>query len=320
MLPQIPCWGSRMANAATILVADVGGTSMKLGAVVNGASSPHSQRVSSRELRCADPLGALERAIRAFADAHGLTFDAVVMTVPGFVDRDFDHVLYAANLPEFNGLPLASGLTQRLGVPVVLERDAVLLLQGERANGVAQGCRSVLGIFFGTGVGAALIEDGQLFRGAGWALEIGHMPIHGDAEPLDGLKADILEVYASGRRLNQLADVYDVPVETLFEQEGPQALHDDLATFVRDQAFATASSLLMFCPETLVLGGGVLEMRGYPRDALIEQVRERATLPPNRPLDIRFATRGWRAVLDAAPHLVAERSERFSHNALHAHA
>lgn len=292
---------------------------MKLGAVVNGAPSSFSQRISSHELRCANPLGALEGVFRAFADAHGLAFDAIVMTVPGFIDRDFDHVLYAANLPEFNGLPLATGLAQRLGVPVVLERDAVLLLQGERENGVAQGCRSVLGIFFGTGVGAALIEDGQVFRGAGWALEIGHMPIHGDAEPLDGLKADSLEVYASGRRLNQLAASYGVSVDTLFEQKGSPELSADLETFVRDQAFATASSLLMLCPETLVLGGGVLEMRGYPRDALVAQIRERATLPPNRPLDIRFATRSWRAVLDAAQALVAERESSFQHAALHAH-
>ncbi len=309
-----------MASAATILVADVGGTSMKLGAVVNGVPSSYSQRVSSGELRCADPLGALEHVFRAFADAHGLAFDAVVMTVPGFVDRDFDHVLYAANLPEFNGLPLASGLVQRLGVPVVLERDAVLLLQGEQENGVAQGCSSVLGIFFGTGVGAALIEDGKVFRGAGWALEIGHMPIHGDAEPLDGLKADSLEVYASGRRLNQLAATYGVPVDALFEQEGSPALSADLDTFVRDQAFATASSLLMLCPETLVLGGGVLEMRGYPREALVAQIRERASLPPQRALDIRFASRGWRAVLDAAPALVAERALSLQQPALHAHA
>ncbi|MFN3169799.1 MAG: ROK family protein [Hyphomicrobiales bacterium] len=309
-----------MNDGDAILVADVGGTSMKLGAVVNGAPATFSQRVSSRELRCSDPLGALENIFKTFAKDNALAFDAVVMTVPGFVDRDFDRVLYAANLPELNGVSLASGLSQRLGVPVTLERDAVLLLQGERTCGVAQGTNSVLGIFFGTGVGAALIEDGRVFRGAGWALEIGHMPIHGDAEPLDGLKADSLEVYASGRRLNQLATTYGVPVDALFEQEGSPALSADLATFVRDQAFATASSLLMFCPETLVLGGGVLEMRGYPRDALIEQIRQRATLPPNRPLDIRFATRGWRAVLDAAQALVAEREPSFQHAALHAHA
>jgi predicted NBD/HSP70 family sugar kinase len=187
-------------------------------------------------------------------------------------------------------------------------------------KGVAQGCDSVLGIFFGTGVGAALVDNGQVYRGAGWALEIGHMPIHGDAEPLDGLKADCLEVYASGRRLNQLAADYGVPVDTLFEQEGSPALSTDLATFVRDQAFATASSVLMLCPQTLVLGGGVLEMRGYPRDALVAQIRERASLPPQRTLDIRFAARGWRAVLDAAPALVASRISTREKPALHAHA
>lgn len=296
-----------MGRPRTILVADIGGTSMKLGALVGGVPQSTSQRVSTEDLRCTDPLSAMEGILRAFAADNGLGFDAVVLTIPGFIDRDFDHVLYAANIPQLNGLAVATGLSERLGVPVMLERDAVLLLQGERLQGAAQGADSALGLFFGTGVGAALIEGGQVFRGAGWALEIGHMPIHGDAEPLAGLKADSLEVYASGRRLNHLAATYGIPVEDLFLQEGSPALANDLATFVRDQAFATASAMLMLCPQTLVLGGGILEMNGYPRDVLVTHIHERASLPPGRDLDIRFANRGWRAVLDAAVHLVETR-------------
>lgn len=296
-----------MGELQSILVADIGGTSMKLGAVVDGVPQSVGERVSSERLRCDDPLAAMESILRSFAADHGLGFDAVVMTIPGLIDRDFDHVLYAANIPQLNGTAVASGLCDRLGVPVLLERDAVLLLQGERLQGAAQGTDSVLGLFFGTGVGAALIDRGQVFRGAGWALEIGHMPIHGDVEPMAGLKADSLEVYASGRRLNHLAATYGVSVEHLFLEKGSPALASDLATFVRDQAFATASALLMLCPQTLVLGGGVLEMNGYPRDGLVDQIRERASLPPGRDLDIRFASRGWRAVLDAAVHLVESR-------------
>ena len=309
-----------MPETSTILVADIGGTAMKLGAVVNGQPAPFSQRVASVRLRCVDPLAALQDILQSFAAAHGLTFDAVVMTVPGFIDCDFDHVLHAANIPELNGLPLASGLAQRLGVPVVLERDAVLLLQGERMSGVAKGCDTVLGIFFGTGVGAAFIQGGAVFRGDGWALEIGHMPMRGDAPPMPGLPPDSLEIYASGRRLNQLADLHGVPVESLFEQTGNDELCAALATFVRDQAFAVAATLLMLCPQTLVLGGGVLDMPGYPREALADHIRARASLPPQRNLDIRFASLGWRAVLDAAPSLVADRSLFPSKSAHHAHA
>lgn len=300
-----------MGKLQSILVADIGGTSMKLGAVVGGVPQSAGERVSSEQLRCDDPLSAMEGILRSFASANGLNFDAVVMTIPGFIDRDFDHVLHAANIPQLNGVAVASGLSDRLGVPVLLERDAVLLLQGERLQGAAQGADSVLGLFFGTGVGAALIDNGQVFRGAGWALEIGHTPIHGDAETLAGLQADSLEVYASGRRLNHLAETYGVPVEYLFLQEGSpdlaSSLSSHLATFVRDQAFAAASALLMLCPQTLVLGGGILEMNGYPRSALTNQIRQRASLPPGRDLDIRFASRGWRAVLDAAAHLVETR-------------
>lgn len=291
----------------TLLVADLGGTSMKIGAVVQGVPQAVHQRIPSVTFRTRDPLGAMAKELSTFAADHHLSPDAVVMTVPGFVDRDFDHALHVANIPELNGLAVASGLSERLGTPVMLERDAVLLLQGEQLQGAAQGQDGVLGVFFGTGVGAAFIHEGDVFRGAGWALEIGHMPIHGDAEPLDGLKADSLEVYASGRRLNALAEQHGVAVEYLFRPGGPSALQRDLETFVRDQAFATASAMLMLCPQTLVLGGGILDMAGYPRDALVRQIRERATLPPGRALDIRFAQLGWRAALHASARLVSER-------------
>ncbi|MEM1285880.1 MAG: ROK family protein [Pseudomonadota bacterium] len=303
-----------MASAPTLLVADLGGTSMKIGAVVDGVPQAIHQRVASSNFRTRDPLGAMADVLSGFASEHRLSPEAVVMTVPGFVDRDFDHALYVANIPELNGLAVASGLSARLGKPVMLERDAVLLLQGEQLQGAAQGQDCVLGIFFGTGVGAAFIDDGEVFRGAGWALEIGHMPIHGDAEPLDGLKADSLEVYASGRRLNALADHHAVAVEDLFRPGGPPALQADLDLFVRDQAFATASAMLMLCPKALVLGGGILDMAGYPRDALVRQIRERATLPPSRALDVRFAQLGWRAALHASARLVSERLSAPAHS------
>lgn len=296
-----------MLEGGVILVADIGGTSIKLGAVRAGAALPVSARLASQVLRSAHPLAVLERMLRDFAHENGLFFDAVVLTIPGFIDTDFDVVLHAANLPQLNGVAVASGLGARLGVPVLLERDAVLLLQGERAAGSAMGCASVLGLFFGTGVGAALIEQGTVFRGAGWALEIGHMPVHGDGPALAGLQAECLEVHASGRRLDHLASQHGLPVEDIFTVGGSQALADDLQKFVRNQALAAASASLLFCPQSLLLGGGVLEMKGYPRARLVEQIAERASLPPGRALDIRFAARGWRAVLDGAAALVAAR-------------
>jgi hypothetical protein len=49
------------------------------------------------------------------------------------------------------------------------------------------------------------------------------------------------------------------------------------------------------------LGGGVLDMPGYPREALIDQFARAPACRRSADLDIRFATLGWRAVLDAAP-------------------
>ena len=99
-------------------------------------------------------------------------------TVPGFIDRDFDTVLHTANIPELSGIRLASELALELGVPVRLERDVVLQLLGESIAGAVLHEREVLAVYIGTGVGAAYLGENGIFRGGGWALEIGHMPLH----------------------------------------------------------------------------------------------------------------------------------------------
>ena len=114
--------------------------------------------------------------VGAAAEA-GLAPSTLVATVPGFVDRDFDTVLHAANVPELNGLQLASELRQALGLPVLLERDVVLQLLGESAAGAVRGRCEVLAIYIGTGIGAAYLGEQGIFRGGGWALEIGHIPV-----------------------------------------------------------------------------------------------------------------------------------------------
>ncbi|WKL33090.1 ROK family protein [Sinorhizobium meliloti] len=68
-------------------------------------------------------------------------------------------------------------MASTLSVPVQLERDVVLQLLGESASGAIANECEVLAVYFGTGIGAAYLGENGIFRGGGWALEIGHMPV-----------------------------------------------------------------------------------------------------------------------------------------------
>ena len=295
-----------------ILVIDIGGTGIKFGYSIGG--QPHAFRrvFSTQALRGGDPIDALASMAESVVAEAGLVPRFIVATMPGFIDTDGDHVLSAGNIPSLNGRALASELASSTGCPVFLERDAVLILMGEALAGVAQDREHVLGMIFGTGIGTAYLQDGKPFRGGGWALELGLMPFRGDGRVLPGMRTDCLEAYCSGRLLQDIAARHGEPIKGLFKAaENNQALSDELATFVRYQAFAVACAVAMVSPQTIVLGGGVLDMDHYPRDRLKQLVAEHAPIvETGRPMDLRWARLGWSGVLHAAPLVVADRLTR----------
>ena len=247
-----------------------------------------------------DPASALATHLLEVAAAAGIYPARAIVTVPGFIAPDFDHVLSAANVPELNGLALASALQAKVGIPVKLERDVVLQLLGESLRRLGSAVKSdVLAVYFGTGIGAAYLGDGTIFRGGGWALEIGHMPMHGYGQSLPGIRRDRAEVYASGRTLSSLADRHMIEVGQIFSAaKSNRKLANDLSPFIRDQAFAIASAIALLSPRVVLIGGGVVQMADYPKDELRAVVAEHLPLPATiSPLDLRWARLGWEAAV-----------------------
>lgn len=294
-----------------IMVIDIGGTNVKFGYSVAGLPHPYHRLFGSDALRDGDPIPTLASMVDTVRGEAGLRPSVIVATVPGFIDTDFDRVLFAGNVQTLNGRCLATELRRLVDCPVLLERDAVLALTGEVVSGSARGADHVLGIFFGTGIGAAYIAGGVPFRGGGWALEIGHMPFRGEQRTLAGLRTDSLEAYCSGRALQELAIGHCVTIGDVFARENGTALADELALFVRDQAFAVGTGIALFSPRTIVLGGGVLESERYPRARLLQLIADHApATETGRALDLRWAELGWAAALHGAPRVVAEHSAR----------
>jgi allose kinase len=300
------------AETVTIAVAEIGGTSVKVGFADRGEPLEFTRTYSTDELRQGAPVSRLAAILRAASHAAGLTIERVVATVPGFIGRDFDTVLHTANIPELNGTHLASELAAELGVPVRLERDVVLQLLGETIAGAVRGESEVLGIYFGTGIGAAYLDRNGIFRGGGWALEIGHMPVRRMDD--HGNSPRRVEAYASGVTLVNLASRHGIAVNDLFEAgAGSSALADALDDIVWQQAVTVASAAVLFSPRTILLGGGVVDMTGYPRDLLTQRIV--GCLPHSgsiHSLDIEWACLGWQAAIHGAIHLGSANRQRLA--------
>lgn len=185
---------------------------------------------------------------------------------------------------------------------VLLERDAILLLRGEWARGAGQGAKHLLGLFFGTGVGGAFLEDGKPFRGSGFALEIGSMPFKRLGRSLEGLRPDCLETYVSGRVLAAIADRHGTAIGDIFiEARQRPALKVELDGFVRDMAMAIAEAVAVLSPDVTVVGGGICAMQGFPRDELRRLTEAIAPVSEmGRLLNLRWAELGWMAAEESA--------------------
>ncbi|MGC8894821.1 MAG: ROK family protein [candidate division WOR-3 bacterium] len=89
-------------------------------------------------------------------------------------------IAFSPNLPGYQGFPLAEFLHGETGSKVILDNDANLFALGEVAVGAGKGFGVVLGLTLGTGIGGGLVIDGKIYRGAGFALEPGHMIVDPD--------------------------------------------------------------------------------------------------------------------------------------------
>ncbi|BCF93778.1 ROK family protein [Paraburkholderia largidicola] len=297
-----------------ILVIDMGGTNIKFGYSCNGQPLDFRKLFSTDALRTGDPIRALALMVEDVVAETAITPQTIVVAIPGFIDTDGDRILHAANIRSLDGRRLGDELGGRMGCTVLLERDSILALMGETRAGVAQGADHVLGVFFGTGVGAAFMTDGKPFRGSGWALEIGLMPFLAEGPVPEGVRPDCLEAHASGRALQAIAGRHGVPIDSIFLASGHSPLlADDLSRFIRHQAMAVGMAGAMVSPATILLGGGVMDMVGYPRETLIGLIEDHLPLSETgRRFDLRWSRHGWAAVLHGAPAVVTEHRGRAS--------
>lgn len=130
---------------------------------------------------------------------------AVGLAVAGFLDPACEVVRYAPHLP-WRDRPVRAELSQALQLPVRLEHDANSAAWGEFRFGAARGADTWVLFAIGTGIGATLMHQGEIYRGAfGTAPEFGHIQVVPHGRPCACNKQGCLERYCSGTGLETTA-------------------------------------------------------------------------------------------------------------------
>ena len=156
---------------------DIGGTSAKL-ALVRGdariiarASVPCDPRAHWRGLLS-------EMAAAATGLAKGRRILGVGIGCAGCIDVAGGIVQFSPNLPRWKNVPLRAFMSDRLGLPCVVDNDVNMMALGELRYGAARGARNACCITIGTGVGGGVIIGGTIYRGTSMtAGEVGHVPV-----------------------------------------------------------------------------------------------------------------------------------------------
>lgn len=270
---------------------DVGGTK-----VLGVAIDPTDPSTVLAEERVPTPEGGagLVDTLLEVLDAlalDGVEPSCVGVGVPGLVDRT-GQLHMGPHLRRIQDLPLARVLSERSGLPAVVDNDANCHAVAELFGGAAAGATEALVVTLGTGIGAGIITGGHLLRGAnGFAGEPGHMIVDPNGPPCPCGKRGCWERFASGTGLGRLARdaAHGGRLDTVVALAGgdPDAIHGEHVTTAARAGDAEALLVLgelsqwialglanlvnILDPEVIVIGGGLVEAA----DLLLPEVRPR---------------------------------------------
>ena len=180
---------------------DLGGTKIQTavidetGNVVGEARQPTPTTGGPPDV--ADAITDAMRAASAQAGVETTSLAGVGVGSPGDVVEGEGVVSQARNLPGWeNSFPLGPRLSDALGTTVRVGNDVQVATDAELALGAGRPYKSLLGVFWGTGVGGGLILDGKPWLGRGAAGEIGHMVIRQGGAKCPCGRRGCLEAYA----------------------------------------------------------------------------------------------------------------------------
>jgi glucokinase len=248
-------------------------------------------------------------AVREAAEAAGVepgSLAAIGVGSPGVVDSSAGTVAHARNLPGWEGVfALGPTLTKSLGPPVFLGNDVDVAVEAEFLLGAGKPYSSIIGVWWGTGVGGGIILDGKQWHGRDAAGEIGHTVVKMNGARCPCGRRGCLEAYAGraamearARRLvarGKRTDLFKIMKRRgrtrLSSGVWERALErgDKVAVALIDRAVAAlgagiASAANLLDVEAIVIGGGLGTRLGQPcADRIAEAMAPHLFVPEQPP-------------------------------------
>ena len=268
------------AMTPQVIGVDLGGTTIKLGRFTREGACLKALSVPTPQPAVPAAVAAVMVEAIELIDPHHCAIATGVGT-PGPVDVAGRIALVAINLPGWQDVPLADWLEAKTNRPTVLANDANCAGLGEAWLGVGRKFRNFILLTLGTGVGGAVILNGELFVGhSGAAGELGLITLNPDGPACNSGNQGSLEQYASAQAIRRRTGLDPAELAAQAQAGEPEALKFWQA-YGRDLGAGLASLIYVLTPEAVVIGGGVSGSAKFFLSAVRYEIEQRV-LPSSR--------------------------------------
>lgn len=276
----------------SILGIDLGGTKLAAALFTESGNMSSNELVSLSDRKGRDVGKLITDQIEKYLQTEGENLKSIGICIPG-ISRRRTGTVWAPNIPGWDDYPLLKEAQQAAGdIPVIIDSDRACYIMGEAWQGNAKGCKDAIFLAVGTGIGAGIMIDGTILRGAhdiagaiGWlALDrpfkekyssCGCFEHHASGEGIAKTAKEFLiagNKRSGGTKFKYPEKITGAVVFKAYEEADPVALQT-IGECIEFWGMAVANLVSLFNPEKIILGGGVFG----PGLQFISEIRKKAT-------------------------------------------
>ncbi|MFI5611765.1 ROK family protein [Amycolatopsis sp. NPDC051903] len=260
--------------AELVAALDVGGTTVKAALLDAELNALATKRVPTA--KSADGTALAEQVadvVFSLAEQAGTSAPgAVGVVVPGIVDEEARVARFSANL-DWRDVPFGDLLENRLGLPVAFGHDVSAGGLAEFRVGAGKGCTDAAFVAVGTGIAAALLLDGRLYRAHGLAGEVGHIDVGhrfvcgcGATGCLEAISSASAIARRYTERTGRPADGAQPVVDAA--RHGDEAAVAVVSDALDGLGHGLKTLLTLLAPDVVILGGGLFTAADYVLDPI----------------------------------------------------
>ncbi|KAF1303008.1 ROK family protein [Candidatus Enterococcus willemsii] len=245
-----------------LVTIDIGGTYIKFGsydchtnklAYLDTSLTPQNNQ---QEL-----LSQLVNIVNRFSDVSGCA-----ISIPGTIDVERGYVVQGGALQYNNNTYFADKLSEKIGIPVIIENDARCAAYAELWQGKLKGIKNALVLVVGTGLGCAIIQNGKIYRGT--HLYAGEFSlIFTKSINQFGFDAVLGNQVGIPKFVSKMSSIYGEEIDgpRVFQliEDGERQLSNCFDEYVNNFATQLFNFQIMLDPEKILIGGGISQNELY---------------------------------------------------------